>query len=227
MRRVSVIIPALNEEASIVAAIQSARDAGATEVIVVDGGSSDQTAALAQSTGAQLLTRPPGRAAQLNAGASVATGDVLLFLHADCQLHPNSVRRLSEWMDLSPTNIGGGFCQRIDDPGWKFRVAERGNALRAHLLNWIYGDQALFLSRDLFQNVGGFPPLRFMEDLFLSRTLKQHGRLGLIRAPVIVSARRWNKHGLLRQTLQNWWLIAQALGGRSPDDLARYYSNER
>lgn len=227
MRTVSVIIPALNEQDGIVAAIDSAMLAGAAQVIVVDGGSRDRTVELANEAGALVLCVPPGRAAQQNAGAAIATCDVLLFLHADCQLHQHAIRRLNQWLDQSDLHIAGGFTQRINDPRWRFRYVEFGNAMRGRWLKWIYGDQAIFVLRSVFQDVGGFPALRFMEDLFLSRILRRHGRTGIVSAPVTVSARRWQLNGVLRQTLRNWWLIIQALAGRSPDDLARYYSNHK
>lgn len=227
MKTVSVIIPTLNEELGIAAAIVSAKIAGATEVLVVDGGSHDATVRIARQSGAEVLTGTIGRAAQQNAGAAAAAGDVLLFLHGDCRLHPEAIDRLRHWLDQSDQNIAGGFAQCIDDPRWRFRLVESGNGLRIRIFGWVYGDQGIFLSRQLFHKVGGFPQLTFMEDLFLSRILKTRGRIGLIDAPICVSARRWQRIGLVRQTLRNWWLVARALAGRSPDDLAKHYPNAR
>lgn len=225
--RTAVIIPMLNEQAGIAAAVASARDAGADQVIAVDGGSSDSTAAVAAAAGAEVVHAARGRAVQCNAGAEHASADILLFLHADCRLHPNAIEELRRRLQDDAAVIAGGFRQRIDDPRWRFRLLESGNALRVRWFGWVYGDQALFLRTSVFWQLGGFPKLPFMEDLFLSRQLVRTGRMALLSAPVTVSPRRWHRRGVVRQTCRNWILIALALCGVPPHRLARCYPNDR
>lgn len=196
--QVSVIIPALNESSGIVAAIESARAAGAVEIIVVDGGSTDDTVTVCRHAGVVVAETDTGRAVQQNYGGRIANGQVLLFLHADCRLHADSLRGLCDWMNRSPRHIAGGFTQRIEDRQFKYRLVEAGNAMRIRLLGWIYGDQGLFVRRSVFDEVGGFPVLRLMEDLFLSRVLRTKGRLGLINRRLTVSARRWQARGVVQ-----------------------------
>ncbi|MGQ0633243.1 MAG: TIGR04283 family arsenosugar biosynthesis glycosyltransferase [Planctomycetaceae bacterium] len=218
---VSIIIPTLNEAAVIAQAVARSRAILPREIIVVDGGSDDDT--LAQACAAdRLLTAPRGRAAQQNSGAAAARGEVLLFLHADCWLEPQALLQIE--MALSDIDcVGGAFRQQIDAPGWKFRWLERGNALRVRLWGLAYGDQAIFVRRDKFQRLGGFPQLMFMEDLFFMKRLRREGTLALLDGPLHVSARRWQYHGVVRQTARNWWLTALVLCGVSPDRLASLY----
>lgn len=223
---VSVIVPCLNESAQIADAICSARQAGADEVIVADGGSTDDTAAVAAQHARVVQSKKPGRAVQQNLGAAHSTSDVLLFLHADCRLADSAIRQVQEAMEDHQV-VGGAFRQRIDEDGIRYRLLELGNGTRVRLAGWIYGDQALFVRRSVFKHLGGFPPLQFMEDLYFSRQLKHAGRLVLLNGPLTVSARRWKTRGIVRQTLRNWSLIAAALCGCSPDRLARFYPNDR
>ncbi len=227
MPSVSVIIPTLNEEANVGRAIASAIEAGASEVIVVDAGSGDQTVALASSTEATVLHSERGRAVQQNAGAAAASGDVLLFLHADCELHADAVAEICRSLSADSKLVGGCFRQRIDTSGVRYRIVESGNAARVRLLKWAYGDQGIFVRSDEFREVGGFPNLRLMEDLYFMKRLKRHGRIALLSSPLKVSARRWQQRGLVTQTLRNWALIIAAHLGMSPDRLARFYPNDR
>lgn len=224
---VSVIIPALNEEAQIAECVGSAVAAGCDEVIVVDGGSQDETVSRAQASGAKVIVSNAGRAVQQNAGAAVASGEVFLFLHADCRLLPNSIPAIRQVIDGDTQYVGGCFRQSIDASGFGMFLLERGNALRVRLLGWIYGDQALFVRRDCFEQLGGFQEVGFLEDLEFSRRLNRLGRTVQLTEQIKVSARRWNRVGIVRQTLRNWSIIAAWFCGAAPDRLKRFYPNER
>lgn len=221
--RISVIIPAIDEAPLIGAAVSSAVRAGADEVILSDGGSRDGTPQIAQRHGARVVTTVPGRARQQNAGARAAAGDILLFLHADCCLPETGVSEIREQLTAKKACVAGYFRQRIDDPRRIYRWIESGNLLRAQMLRWVYGDQAIFVRTTVFHDVGGFPDLPLMEDLFLMKRLRTPGQLVRIETPLLVSARRWKHHGTLRQTLRNWTMLVAVHLGVSPSLLARFY----
>lgn len=223
--RVSVVIPALQEAANIGAAIASARAAGADDVVVVDGGSTDGTADLARAADV-VLTGTRGRARQQNAGAERSRGDALLFLHADCRLAVGACAQIRSVL-ADPAVVGGCFRQRIDAPGLRYRIVERGNLLRALGWGWMYGDQGLFVRREIFERLGRFPEVRLMEDWLLSRELVRAGRSVILPGPLLVSARRWQQAGLVRQTLRNWLLLSLALAGVPPDKLSAWYPTVR
>ena len=218
---ISIIIPVLNEAANLSPLIDSTRRLGECEIIVVDGGSTDDT--WQQSATADVrLKSDRGRARQQNAGAKASSGDVLLFLHADCRVQPGCLEAMTAAME-NPQTVGGCFRQVIDAAGWKFRLMERGNAARVRCLGWAYGDQGVFVRRSVFESLGGFPDLKLMEDLYFVKQLRRAGRFVALDAPILVSARRWQKAGLLRQTLRNWVLLTLAHLGVPPDRLARFY----
>ncbi len=220
--RISVVIPALNESACIERAVRSAWDAGFDEVVVVDGGSTDDTSRLAGDSGATVVYGPRGRAVQQNLGAQHASGDVLLFLHADNWLAPETGQQVRDCLG-DETVQAGAFRQKILSERVLFRVLERGNAARAILRGMAYGDQGIFMRRETFDSLGGFPPVKLMEDLLLMRAFRKVGRLSVLPGPVYVHPRRWDKRGILRQTLTNWSLVCAEKMGVSPDGLARFY----
>jgi len=220
--RVSVVVPALNEEPRIGAAVSSAWSFGAAEVIVVDGGSGDATCRIAAESGAEVLSSLPGRAVQQNAGAAVSSGEVLLFLHADCRLPSGGVQQI-ETVLQDPAVVGGSFRQRIEDSGWMYRWLERGNAWRAGWRQVPYGDQGLFVRRSSFEAAGGFPEVPLMDDVMLARSLRRLGRLKLVEGPLGVDARRWQQRGVIRQTMRNWCLLTLWRLGVSPQRLAGHY----
>lgn len=220
--RFSVVIPALNEAAVIRRAALSAWEADASEVIVADGGSDDDTAAIAAACGCRVTNAPRGRASQQNAGASQATADVLLFLHADGALAPQVGRQLAGAI-RRPQVKCGAFRQRIEASGWRYRWLETGNAQRASWLGMPYGDQAIFVSRQVFDALGGFAEVPLLEDVLLMRRLRRRWWPVLLPGPVYVSPRRWQRNGMVRQTLRNWLMLAAFAGGIPPQRLANWY----
>lgn len=220
--KLSVIIPALNEASQIADAVERAWHLEPHEVIVADGGSVDGTIPRAREAGAEVLQTRRGRACQQNAAARVATGDVLLFLHTDCWLEPVAREQLDAWFSLSRIP-GGAFQQRIEADGLVYRLLEIGNTLRVCMTRSAYGDQALFFRREAFDRLGGFPDVRLMEDVLITRKLKQLGRLQLLPGPLHVDARRWQKHGVIRQTLRNWFLLSAERLGVSTEKLSQLY----
>jgi rSAM/selenodomain-associated transferase 2 len=223
---VSVIVPALNESLRIARAINSAFSAGAHEVIVVDGGSMDDTLQRAEQAGALVRSSPPGRAVQQNAGAALARGNVLLFLHADNWLGSETIQQIKQHC-RSRTRVAGAFRQSIDAVGMSYRVLERGNALRASWFGRPYGDQGIFVDRQLFVEVGCFAEVPLMEDLLIMQQIRHHVRPTLLAGPIHVDARRWQQGGIVRQTLRNWSLLGAHTFGCSPARLARFYPSHQ
>lgn len=224
---VSVIIPALNEANRIQAVLQQVQfNARDLEIIVVDGGSQDDTVTLAQQAGATVLASPLGRAQQMNAGARIASGAVLLFLHADTRLPDGWMEDVQRTLS-QPKVIAGAFELHIDggEPG--LRWVEWGVKWRSRLLQLPYGDQALFLKTETFQQLGGFPNLPIMEDFVFVRRLQTVGKLAIVPRAVMTSARRWHKLGILKTTLINQLVIAAYFLGVSPDRIARWYRKEQ
>lgn len=228
---VSVVIPALNESENVVRAIESARQSGAGEIIVCDGGSSDGTMEAARRTGGTVITAPRGRGRQLRAGAAASTGALLLFLHADSWLSdaclPELVQRANS-MERSRfgqegQRFWGAFCQRIEADGRMYRALERGNAARVRWRGLPMGDQAMFVSRAFYDQVGGFADLPLMEDVDLSIRLRRSAWPELLVGPVHTSARRWEKRGIVRQTLQNWGIQLFHACGVSEQRLHQWY----
>jgi rSAM/selenodomain-associated transferase 2 len=220
--RISIVIPTLNEGPRIQRAVASAWDSGADEVIVVDGGSQDDTLEQAQSNATAIVASPPGRAIQQNLGAKAADGDVLLFLHADCQLVPDGCRQIVDQLSASNTTFGA-FRQQIDETGWLYSLIQRGNAARVRWLRMAYGDQGIFVKRGAFHEVGGFPQVAIMEDVCLMKKLRRFGRPCLLSGPIHVSARRWRRNGVVLQTARNWCLLTAFHLGVPPAQLQRYY----
>lgn len=216
----TVIVPMLNEEAGIAAALAALRPLHA-EIVVVDGGSGDRTVALAAPLSDQLLCAPRGRARQMNSGAAAAHGDVLLFLHADTVLPPQADRLVAEV-------IAGGACWgrfdvRIAGASAWFPVIATLMNLRSRLTGIATGDQAIFVTRTAFAQVGGFADIPLMEDIVLSRRLRRLGRPACLRQKVTTAGRRWERHGVLRTILTMWWLRLRFFLGADPAKLAREY----
>ncbi len=220
---VSIVVPVLDEAAGIeacLARLGGLRAAGA-EVIVVDGGSADRTAELARPLADRVLPAPRGRAAQMNAGAAVARGEVLLFLHADTRLPAAATDAIGQ--AVAGGAAWGRFDVRIEGSHPLLGLVARAMNLRSRLTGIATGDQALFVTRGAFEAVGGFPDIALMEDVALSRALKRIGRPACLRDQVRTSARRWEKHGVMRTIGLMWRLRAAYFFGADPDVLARRY----
>jgi rSAM/selenodomain-associated transferase 2 len=218
---ISVIIPTLNEAAYIAQTLRSVRAEKPREILVVDGGSSDATCELAREAD-RVLHGPRGRAFQMNLGAEHAAGDVLLFLHADCTLEPGALHAAEKCLGRRAV-VAGCFRMTVTAPGPAYRLLDACATARVRLTGLIYGDQGLFVERQCFERIGGFPPLSLMEDLFFSAKLRRQGRVFVVPRRIFVSPRRWQQRGIVRQTLRNWALTALAAAGVSPNRLAAFY----
>lgn len=222
---VTVIIPALNEARDVVRAVASARGPS-SEVIVVDGGSADDTCEHAARAGARVLRAARGRARQQNLGAAEARGRVLLFLHADSVL-PSGYDLTVFRTLIDRGTAGGAFRFRTDGRGPRMAAVACLTNLRSRLFQLPYGDQALFLRRETFEKAGGFPMVPIAEDLLLVRRLARMGRVRTAPEAVTTSARRWRRFGVLRTTLINQRIVAGLLLGRPPEALASLYPAAR
>ena len=233
-RSLSIIVPLLNEEKTLAVLLAHLETADADEVILVDGGSSDGTVAWltrhasSRLPNCQLVTAEPGRANQMNIGARHASGDMLLFLHADTQLPYHAKREICKARD------DNYFWGRFDVA---FTPSSSGNAamkviaffvnIRSRLSSIATGDQAIFIDRPLFNTIGGFPNLPLMEDVALSKALKAHGVPYCSRLTVQTSPRRWQQGGIVRTVLLMWVLRLAFFAGVSPTKLANWYRNAR
>jgi rSAM/selenodomain-associated transferase 2/rSAM/selenodomain-associated transferase 1 len=225
LSRISVIIPALNEAQYITATLQSAQRGRPHEILVVDGGSTDDTVALAQAAGARVIHSRPGRARQMNAGAAQAAGHALVFLHADTLL-PADYPEVVAGTLRDPAVATGAFRFQMGEKLAGRWFIEWTANLRSRWRQSPYGDQALFLRRSLFEEVGGFADLPIMEDCEIVRRLRKRGCVVTADAAAITSGRRWRRLGLIRTTLINKLVILGHLCGVSPDRLAAFYRGQ-
>ncbi len=230
---VSVIIPSLNEVETIAAIARSAREAGADEVIVVDGGSGDGTPDAAWQAADIVIPSPPGRARQMNAGARAANGSTLLFLHADTAMPEGAIASVRKAVERDAF-LGGAFSVRlkVSPEASPFRkkaltLTARMINVRARLFRAYTGDQAIFLRRDVFERIGGYPVIPLMEDVELSRRLTRLGKTVLLPLSVTTSARRWEAHGVVRTILLMWRLRLAYLLGMPPERCAEIYGRRR
>ena len=226
VKTISVIIPTLNEAGVIGSTVSSLKKYRQTEIIVVDGGSNDETVHLAESAGAMVLTSPPSRAAQMNAGAAGACGAVLLFLHADTRL-PDNFETLVQTAIAASEISAGAFSLGIDSNANGLRLIERVANWRSRFFQMPYGDQALFVSRRLFQEIGGYPDFPIMEDFELVRRLKKKGRVAILPEVVMTSARRWENYGVFKTWLLNQLIVVAYYLGIPPQRLAKWYNRPR
>jgi rSAM/selenodomain-associated transferase 2 len=222
--RLSIVVPTLNEAQCIVGCLQPLRSwrTGGAELIVADGGSTDTTAILARPWADHVIVGPRGRAKQMNLGASVATGDVLLFLHADTQLPDDAAAALDAAL-ADPQVSWGRFDVRIDGATPLLKLVAALMNLRSRASGIATGDQAIFVRRDLFARVGGFPDQPLLEDSELSKRLRTTSRPACLRQRVTTSGRRWEQRGVLRTIALMWVLRGLYWIGFPPERLARLY----
>ena len=223
---VSVIIPALNEEKTIGTTLRGLISLQPHEIIVVDGGSDDRTCEIAEKFGVQVLRSERGRARQMNDGARRATGNALLFLHADTKLPPLAFSEVATALD-NPECVGGRFDVELAGRHWMLKVIGALINCRSRATKVGTGDQAIFVRREIFSRIGGFPEIPLMEDIAFCRALKREGRVACVRSRVVTSARRWEKDGVWRTILRMWALKSLYLAGVSPERLKRFYADTR
>lgn len=222
MEKISVVIPALNEEPVIGRTLEALALSGElAEVIVADGGSADATKGLASRI-ARVIDAPMGRARQMNEGAGAATGDILLFLHADSILPENAFEEIRLVLH-DPATVGGGFSLRFDDPAFSFRLIEWGSNLRARRLGLIFGDQGIFVRRSVFKRMGGFREMALMEDWDFIRRMRKEGKVVVSSLPITTSSRRFRRYGIWRMVWRMQTIKALYLLGVSPERLSRIY----
>jgi rSAM/selenodomain-associated transferase 2 len=225
-RPISIIIPALNEAEQIGSTLRHLDGAEVTEIIVVDGGSSDATAKIAESFGAHVLMGPPNRGQQQNLGAASAVGELLLFLHADTRLPEGFTEQVRSIL-AKPGTVAGAFRFSLDASGWGITLVECMVRIRCKLFALPYGDQALFMPREAFEQVGRFANLPAMEDFDLVRRLKRRGTVQIAESASVTSARRWREHGVWRVTWRHQLCILGYFLRISPAKLARLRNFER
>ena len=197
--------------------------ARSVEIVVVDGGSADATAALARPLADQVITATRGRSLQMHAGAIAARGDVLLFLHADCRLPAAADRLISDGLNRAH-KTWGRFDVEMTGRNLLLRWVGALMNLRSRLTGVSTGDQGLFMTRSLFEAAGGFPQIPLMEDIALTKQLRRYGNPLNLRHPMLVSGRRWEKHGVLHTVFLMWRLRLQYWLGTDPGKLARLYA---
>ncbi len=224
----SVIIPALNEEENIEALIDHIyQEEVRAEIIVSDGKSTDNTAEIAKSKGAEVVSGTPGRGAQLNRGAEAASASILLFIHADSRLEKGALSKMIEQMSHDQDLIGGCFKLKISSQNLLLKFIGWSSNLRAKYLNLIFGDQGIFVRRDVFNELGGFPEIELMEDWEFSKTMAKKGRLLYVDKKIYTSARRWEKHGVLKTIILMHKIKILYKLGISPSKLKEIYRDAR
>ncbi len=223
---ISLIIPIYNEEDNLNRAHHHFRELNQrAELVFVDGGSSDGSVTYASQLGT-VITARKGRAAQMNAGACVTHGDILLFLHADCYLGEDALSSMRQCVEQGA--VGGCFTQRLTNDSPAFRRIEHEGNRRARIRKVFFGDQGIFVRRDIFQKIGGFPEVPIMEDVEIMRRIKRTGgEICILPERVKTSPRRWETEGVLYCTLRNWLLAILFAFRVPPEKLSRFFAHGR
>jgi rSAM/selenodomain-associated transferase 2 len=223
---ISVIIPMLHEARIIARLIRHLTGLpfeGRLEIVAVDGAPAGDSLEAIREPRVRKIIASPGRGIQMNAGAREASGEILLFLHADTFLPRDGLRRIARAMSTSSA-VGGAFDLTIDSPRPWFRWIEKSASLRSRITRIPYGDQAIFIRRGIFWDIGGYEAFPIMEDVDLMRRIKRCGHsIALLPARVRTSPRRWERTGVCRNTFRNWMLLVLFYLGVSPAQLHRFY----
>lgn len=220
---ISIIIMTLNEEELIGGLLLSLRGIENTEIIISDGGSIDRTCRVASKYTEKIIRGERGRGKQLNAGAALATGDILWFLHVDSTPPDDFKKHILKTLE-KPGVAGGAFTLEIDSDMSSLKFISRVVELRSLISRVPYGDQGIFVRRDVFEEMNGFKNIPLMEDIEFCRRLKKKGRIEILKRKIKTCARAWEKHGVLRTTLRNWAYVTLFFMGYSPYKLhERYY----
>ena len=225
---ITVIIPTLNEEQTIELTLSRLHNPAFSEILVVDGGSQDQTLARVATAAprARILSGTRGRARQMNSGAAASKAEVLLFLHADTLLPSTAAGDVRATLQ-DPRTIGGRFDVKFDrDSGWYWLIGRMMN-WRSRVTGIVTGDQALFVRRPVFEAIGGFPDIPIMEDIAFSKRLKRVGRIAALKSCVITSSRRWARRGTIRTIVLMWGLRFLFFLGVAPARLKPWYPETR
>lgn len=225
--KVSVVMPVLNEAKTIRTTLSLLHISNNEELIVVDGGSTDDTITIAREFTEKVFTAETGRANVMNFGAGKAEGDILLFLHADCVLPDEGFSIIREVMKDDKVSAGA-FDLSIADPSPRFRLIEFGANLRSRVTSIPYGDQGIFMRKKVFNRIGGYADIPLMEDIEISKRLKKTGKIVFVRPPIKASPRRWLEEGALYTTLRDWMnALAYLFFRASPEKLKKFYKDVR
>ena len=222
-----VVVPMLNEACAIAATLTALRKgAPRATIIVADGGSTDQSVAIARPLCDALIATSAGRARQMNAGAAASRGDAIVFVHADTRVPKDFADAIASAMN-DPATVGGRFDVTLDDPELRYRMVGRMISLRSRVMRSATGDQAIFVRRAVFERLGGFAEIALCEDVEFVRRLRRCGRIACLRTRVVTSARRWQRDGVARTILRMWVIKSLFLMGVAPEWLKRHYVDAR
>ena len=224
---ITIIIPVLNEEKNIAKVLENISQLdGEKEIIVVDGGSIDNTVGIVEKKDVILLSSEKGRGCQMNKGAEIAKGETLLFLHADTKLPDNAILEIDKVMK-APESIGGRFDVRFDDNRFIFKLIAFLMNWRSSLTEIFTGDHAIFIRKSAFKELGGYSEIPLMEDIELSKKMKRKGKVACINNCVITSARKWKEEGIIKTILLMWLLRLLYFFKVSPIFLSKIYYKKR
>ena len=224
--KISVIIPTFNESLLLSDTLDRIQQHGPHEIIIGDGGSADDTVAIARRMGARVVESACGRAVQMNSAAGSATGDLLVFLHADSHIDSCGYKKMVDTMSRE-NYVGGAFSLHIQSDLSSMKTISRLATLRSRHLNLAYGDQAIFVRAEAFQALNGFSPLPICEDLDFFLKLKKYGRVIILKEKVVTSARRWMEEGVAFTTARNIVIATLFLLGFPPARLSKWYLPKR
>lgn len=223
---ISVVMPVLNEETTIASSLQALGALAPHEIIVVDGGSNDRTVEICRQFAVKIFASKRGRGRQMNHGAAQASGDVLLFLHADTRLPDSAFDDIAKALSHADY-LGGRFDVELDGAHWMLKLVGALINYRSRATKVGTGDQAIFVRREVFARIGGYPDIPLMEDVAFCRALKRLGEVACLRSRAVTSARRWESDGVWRTILKMWTLKLLYLAGVSPARLKQFYADTR